>query len=395
LREYFRSLGRKKLITHKKKFKLISEMLNGIKEIKLLDAAGVFLEKFANTAFEYASVQFKAKSISTLPKLFIELSLLISLITIILVNLLVTNKSFISIVTYLSVYAVAAYKLLPSIQIIFNQNVSLGYNIPLLDDLYNDYKNLMNNDFRKIKHNEILIKDFIELQNVNFNYPESKNNTLKNIEAVFNTNKSIAIVGPSGSGKSTLVEILIGLLKVKKGNVIIDNKKVKLDQYNSWIKNFSVVPQTVYILDDTVISNIAFGLEPKFVSFERVKLACRIACLEDLIEDQLPEKYNTILGERGIKLSGGQKQRIAIARAIYRDTKFIIFDEATSELDSQTEKIIISNIKEFKKVGIIAIAHRISTIKDFDEILFIKNGSIVKKGNYKELIEFEDFKKLI
>ena len=146
-------------------------------------------------------------------------------------------------------------------------------------------------------------------------------------------------------------------------------------------------------MDDTIIANISFGIDPNLVSIDRVKYAAKVACLDKLIEN-MPERYSTVLGERGIYLSGGQRQRIAIARAIYRESKFIIFDEATSELDSATEKEILSNIKQNRKGGIISIAHRISTIKDFDQILLIKNGNLIAKGNFEELMKIDDFKKL-
>lgn len=391
---YIKALGKTRLVNHKKKFKLISEMMNGIKELKLFSVSDIFKKDFSKVSFDYAIAQSRAKAISNLPKLFIELILIITVITIILFNLVVTKETLISIVSYLSVYALAAYKLMPSLQLIFNQNVMMRYNKPLLDELYRDYDYLVKHNHNKTNLNFIEINDFIELRGVKFSYPESNKNALNDINVVFQIDKSIALVGTSGSGKSTLLEVLVGLLKINKGKILIDNKEVSDKNSNIWNSNFSVVPQTVYILDDTVIANIAFGMNANSISFERVKFAAKVACLQELIEDQMPEKYNTILGERGIKLSGGQRKRIAIARAIYRESKFIVFDEATSELDSQTERKILSNIKKFKTGGIISIAHRISTIKNFDEIILVKNGKLLKKGSYEDLIEFHDFKKL-
>ncbi len=235
-------------------------------------------------------------------------------------------------------------------------------------------------------------KHAVETRNLSISWGEV--NVLNQINFKLNNGEKLAIVGPSGSGKSTLVEVLCGILKIKTGEISIDENLVSHINQNSWNKNFAVVPQTVYILDDSVIANITFGLDPKSVSLKRVKYAAKIACLDKLIENNMPNKYLTILGERGVKLSGGQRQRIAIARAIYRKANFIIFDEATSELDSETERKIISNIKTYKNAGIISIAHRISTIKDFDEILLMKNGLLKAKGSYHELMEYEDFRVL-
>lgn len=394
LSEYIKSLGKKRLETQRKKFKILSELIGGIKEVKLFDSEDIFLNSFSKVSYEYASSQSTAKSLSLVPKFGIELICLIAVITIILFKLILTNNDFISIISYLSVYTLAAYKLLPSIQQIFNQNLLLKYNKPLLDTLFLDYKDLVKNNYKDKYPLDIKINKNIRLKNVSYNYPESSIDSLKNININFDVSKCTAIVGPSGSGKSTLVEVLCGILKIKKGEISIDENLVSHINQNSWNKNFAVVPQTVYILDDSVIANITFGLDPKSVSLKRVKYAAKIACLDKLIENNMPNKYLTILGERGVKLSGGQRQRIAIARAIYRKANFIIFDEATSELDSETERKIISNIKTYKNAGIISIAHRISTIKDFDEILLMKNGLLKAKGSYHELMEYEDFRVL-
>jgi len=288
----------------------------------------------------------------------------------------------------------AAYKLLPSIQQFFNWNLVLKYNLPILNDLVDDYRELEKKKFNYKSIKKINIDNHIKFDNISYCYPESEINSLTDISIIFKLRKSVALVGSSGAGKTTLIEALLGLLKVKRGHILIDDKIVNNDNLNEWTHNFSVVPQTVYILDDTIAANIAFGVENDSISMDKVKFAAKIACLDNLIENKMPQNYHTKLGERGIKLSGGQRQRIAIARAIYKKSKFIIFDEATSELDSITEKQILSNMRNYLDGGIISVAHKLSTIKDFDEIIIVKDGTIFAKGNYAELMHLDEFRSL-
>ncbi len=393
-RNYLKSLGVKRLESHKRKFKIISELFGGIREIKIFNSENIFLNKYSKFAFNYANYQFYAKSISNVPKFGIEFLFVGAVIGIILIKVVYTKESFVEIISYLSVYTLAAYKLLPSIQQFFNLNIVLKYNLPLLNDLVDEYREIENKKINYKSIKKINIDNHIKFDNISYCYPESEINSLKDISIIFKLRKSVALVGSSGAGKTTLIEALTGLLKVKSGHILIDDKIVNNNNSNTWTHNFSVVPQTVYILDDTIAANIAFGIENNFISMDKVKFAAKIACLDQLIENKMPQKYLTRLGERGIKLSGGQRQRIAIARAIYKKSKFIIFDEATSELDSITEKQILSNMRNYLDGGIISVAHKLSTIKDFDEIVIVKDGTIFAKGNYDDLMNLDEFRLL-
>ncbi len=393
LRNYVKTLGEKRLKTHKNKFKIISELFGSIKEIKIFNSENIFLNKYSQVSSQFAKYQYSAKSVSIIPRTGIELIFIATLILVILIKVVITGENLLSIISYLSVYVLAVYKLLPSLQQIFNMNLILKYNLPLLNNLFSEYHEI---EKKKISKNirKINILNNIKLENINYYYPGSEISSLRNLNIQFNVDKSTAIVGSSGAGKSTLIEVLTGLLRVQNGNILIDKKIVNNNNFNKWNHNFSIVPQSVFILDDTIAANIAFGVESNSLSMERIRFASKIACIDKLIENDLPHKYQTILGERGVRLSGGQRQRIAIARAIYRESKFIIFDEASSELDSITEKNILSNMKNYKSGGIISIAHRLSTIKDFDEIVLIKDGCILAKGKYDELMNIEEFRML-
>ena len=205
----------------------------------------------------------------------------------------------------------------------------------------------------------------------------------------------MGIVGTSGSGKSTLVDVIIGLIKSQKGEVIIDGKPLTQQNLNSWQNKSGFVPQTIFLTEDSIAENVAFGIPQDQIDITQVKKALKLAHLEDFVS-KLENGINTKVGERGVQISGGQRQRIGIARALYYNAEILVFDEATNALDGITEKIIMNAIHDFTgKKTLIMIAHRIKTIQNCDEIFMMEKGQIVDKGTYKNLLETsEQFKKM-
>ena len=194
------------------------------------------------------------------------------------------------------------------------------------------------------------------------------------------------MIGSTGSGKSTLLDIVMGLLEPTNGQILIDGVKIDRDNTLSWQSNLSHVPQSIFLSDASILENIAFGVEKNNIDIKKAKYAIVQAQLETFIES-LPENYDTIIGERGVRLSGGQRQRIGIARSLYKQSNIIIFDEATSALDSKTEEATMEAINALdKNLTLILIAHRISTLKNCNTIIEIKNGTIFRTGKYNEII---------
>jgi len=228
----------------------------------------------------------------------------------------------------------------------------------------------------------------VELKNITYKYPDSDKEVLKNLSLDIKSGSSIGIIGRTGSGKSTLAAIILGLLKPTNGQIMVDGININIDNnYLAWQKHIGYIPQDIFIIDDTIKSNIAFGLEDHDINDEDIKRAAKLAQLTDFILDQ-PLKFDTIVGDRGIRLSGGQRQRIGIARALYRKSKLLLFDEATSSLDIETEKAIVDCIKDLEgKATLIVITHRLQTLKNFNNIYFIKGGSISNRGSYEEMIK--------
>ena len=228
----------------------------------------------------------------------------------------------------------------------------------------------------------------IKLKNITYTYPNTSRTILKNINMNIPAFNTVGIVGKTGSGKTTIIDIILGLLKPEKGELYIDDEVINKNNLRSWQKCIGYVPQQIFLADDTIASNIAFGIDSKDIDLGAVSRAAKIANLHDFVSNELPSKYNTIIGERGIRLSGGQRQRIGIARALYHNPKILILDEATSALDNLTEKAVMNEVYKFsKKLTIIIIAHRLSTVKRCDNIFILEKGELINKGKFDELIK--------
>ena len=229
-----------------------------------------------------------------------------------------------------------------------------------------------------------IIKNFdkIEFKNVFFKYPNTEKNVLNGINLTLNKNKKIAIVGPSGSGKSTLLGLMIRLFDIHKGNIYVGKEDIKDLRLNNLRSFFSLVSQDTVLFDGSISENIKYNSKLSIGSIDKfVKLACA-----DEIIDKLPNGLNSQIGENGIKLSGGQRQRIAIARALAQQNKIILLDEPTSNLDLKTESKLFDNLGNLKNITLIVVAHRLSTIKNFDEIFYLDSGKLIEKGSHKRLI---------
>ena len=241
---------------------------------------------------------------------------------------------------------------------------------------------------RKGGHHFAGLKRAIHFKEVSLKHNEEEPETVRRISFELNRNTKVAIVGASGAGKSTIADLLVGLLSPSSGKILIDGKDLQTIDIDSWQQHLGVVSQEIFLINDTVIANIAFGLG-KEVPEQDIRRAAKIAFADDFIEE-LPHKYNTIVGEHGHRLSGGQRQRLSLARAILRNPEILVLDEATSALDSQSEANVHNAIMTFTQGRtVLAIAHRLSSIQDATEILVIKKGQISERGNHAELLKLK------
>ncbi len=349
-------------------YEIINRIFGNFKHVKLQEKNRLqeTCNEFSMTVNKYANANATHSFLNTFPRLFLETSGF-SLIVLLLVALLYSNQSNVSyILPTLSLFVLALYRLLPSVNRIVGGYNTLMYHHKSIDIVYDGLKTTKE-DF---KDEIIKFSHKIELVNVDFSY--QKKVVLENIILTIYKGEKIAIVGESGAGKSTLVDLIIGLYRPNNGEIKIDGNILDESNLQNWRSQIGYIPQQVYLFDGTIVDNICFGRELDLTLLEKVLKQANI--FEFL---QTKQGTNTLVGEGGVQLSGGQKQRVAIARALYGQPEILVLDEATSALDDKTELRIMNEIYQASvDKTLIIIAHRLSTIKGCDRIYEIKDGSI-------------------
>jgi len=393
-KKLLRKMGSARLISNKARFKALTEAFNSVKEVKVSGLEEEFIQRYSKPAQNFAKNESLANVIFSVPRFFIEAIAFGSLI-ILTLFLLKNYGNFANIVPIIALYAFAGYRLIPSLQVLYLSLSSLKFSGPSLEAIHKDMMNLKNLENISFNSKRMKYLSSIELKNVSYKYPNSTKNVVKNINLYIKSNSRLGIVGESGSGKTTFIDILLGLLEPTNGEIYIDGNLITEQNKKSWQKNIGYIPQSFYLSDDTIANNIAFGINPQSINKEAIIKASKIANLHDFVTNELPKKYDTLIGEDGINLSGGQRQRIGIARALYHDPKILVLDEATNSLDNITERAVMESVEKLSnKITLIIIAHRLSTIKKCDNIILIDKGEIKSMGIYENLLNDERFKTL-
>jgi ABC-type multidrug transport system fused ATPase/permease subunit len=376
--------------------KELTEAFGAFKEIKFTGLEKFYTKNFLKFQKTYVHNQSLFELISFLPRYIIEGVAFGGMIILVLI-LISTNNQLEKFIPIISFYAFAFYRLIPSSQQLYTSFSQIRYLATGRNSIYEELKNLKYFERVNDAVEPISLTKSIELTHVNFSYDNIKKTTLKNISCTFPAFFKIGILGATGSGKTTLVDIILGLLDIKQGTLKVDEKLIDQNNKIAWQKSIGYVPQQVYLSDTNIRENIAFGIDSKNIDQHSIEECAKMANLHDFIINELPQGYDTFVGERGARISGGQKQRIGIARALYRNPQLIILDEATNSLDNETERSIINAIDNLKyKITIIIISHRLSTIKNCDLIYFLEDGEIKAHGNYQNLIQScASFKKML
>lgn len=370
---------------------IMTEAFRGIKDIKLRSAEGLFLQKFDAINHRGLRSQAYIGLAGDLPKLIIE-SACFCLILLFSIYLLSHGVSTDQALTVLSLYAVAGYKLLPTGQQIYKAMSTMSGHGSVVYDILKELLVPSGESDADLVAIDGEIHT-LSLADVSFSYPEGGEPALQNLSIAFREGSINTIVGPSGSGKSTLIDLLLGLLHPDSGVLLVNGRQLNRSEIKGFRSNTSYVPQTIFITDNTVVANVAFGVPDAEVDLQRVETALRDAGASEFVE-KLPQGIQTVLGQDGQSLSGGQRQRIGIARAFYNKSKVLVLDEPTSALDIESEYDLMQTLNRLKsRFLIVIVSHRPIAIKMSDNISVIKSGRLLVAGSYDELIngnqEFE------
>lgn len=354
----------------------------GLKDVKVLNREEFFVRNYYETGKVGAEVARNYAVLNNMPRLLIETVFIVSMLSFIAVYIN-GGGDVTEIMTTISAFAVAAVRVLPSVNRINTYITEIAYTQPSLDFVYENLQEGMKTDAmlaeRKANSQveKLKLEDRIVLDHISFHYPDSDKNIFKDAHMEVPRGKSVGIIGASGAGKSTIVDVLLGLLHAQEGTITSDGVDI-FKNYESWLAQIGYIPQAIYLIDESIRDNIAFGIDADKIDDKRIWEVLEEAQLKEFVEE-LPDGLDTTIGDRGVRLSGGQRQRIGIARALYNDPEILVFDEATSALDNDTEAAVMEAVNSFHgKKTMIIIAHRLNTIEKCDIIYKVENEKLVE-----------------
>ena len=392
VRKYLHRLGHERHVANKQRFQIAGEALGGIKDVKLLGLEEAFLNRYRKPALEVSRHDATSTILADLPHYLLEAVAFGGMLAFVLYLLVTGSGSLSSIVPILAVYAFASIRIFPALQRIYNSLANMRFSQPTLDRLYEDIKaaeaNMLTMPPREKNVVAMRLTEGLELEDIHYTYPQAERPALRGLTLAIPARGTIGIVGGTGAGKTTAIDIVLGLLNPDQGRLLVDGVPVTSANLRAWQRSIGYVPQQIFLTDDTVSANIAFGHEANEIDQAAVERAAKIAEIHDFVLSDMPQGYATSVGERGVRLSGGQRQRIGIARALYHDPDVLILDEATSALDNLTERAVMDAVHNLGHAKtIIMIAHRLTTVRDCDTIFMLENGQVVAAGSYDDLIE--------
>lgn len=383
-------LGEQRTEANRERFKIANEAFGDFKTVKLLHAQSHFVKSFSEHSFIFSDRLASGVVIARIPKYALETVAFGGLLLIVL-YLLATQGDMAQVLPLIGLYAFAGYRLMPALQNTFQAAAQVRFSVASLNAIYEGLEGYSeNHEWYGYQRPAISLpfEDRLELKNVTFRYPGTTLPVIQDLSLSVRAHSSVAFVGKTGSGKTTMADIILGLLTPETGEMSVDGVDVTPDNIAGWQRNLGYVPQEIYLRDDTVAQNIAFAEEKARIDMKAVERSAKIANIHEFITNELPQGYETFVGERGIRLSGGERQRIGIARAMYYDPLVVVLDEATSALDSATEREVFEAVENIAKAKtMIIIAHRLATVRNCDVVYVIEAGNIIAQGTYDELID--------
>ncbi len=393
-----KAYGEREQVHRSEMIKAVNQGLGGLKDARVLNREFEFIKRFSDEARDSSKLLTYISYTSKIPQPLIE-TIAVAGMMMISAILVWQGRPLAIIIPILTLFAMAIVRLMPAIRSLTSDYTNLIYNMVSLNPIYNDLKSLeeTSREFRAERRDikPMVLEQKIEGRNVFYSYPNSEENALDGVSFSIPRGTAVAFVGESGAGKTTVVDLLLGLLDPGKGEVLVDGRDIR-ENISAWQRNIGYIPQSIYLADETLRKNIAFGIPEEEIDDEQVMKALELAQLKKMVDDQLPDGLDTILGENGTRLSGGQRQRVGIARALYHEPQVLVMDEATSALDNITEKEITNAIESLKgERTVIMIAHRLTTVESCDRLYLMSNGKIMDEGTYGELVDGNsDFRKM-
>ena len=382
--------GEQRRVSNQQRFQVLGEVFGGIKDVKAAGLEKQYLSRFEDPAYRFAIAQGQAQTASQLPRYAMEVIAFGGILGVVLF-LMRTTGSLQNSLPVLSLYALAGYRLMPSMQALFVNLAALRFGASTLMHLHSELLALEKTPTPSDSLQTVPLTRCVSLENIIYQYPAAPKPTLRSLNLRIKARTTVGLVGATGSGKTTTVDVILGLLRPQAGQLKIDDTIIDDENSIGWQASIGYVPQQIFLADDTVAANIAFGVPADEIDQEAVVRAAKIANLHDFVVGSLPKGYATSIGERGVRLSGGQRQRIGIARALYRQPQLLILDEATSALDNVTELAVMEAVHNLgHQITIILIAHRLTTVKECDRIYMLDRGEVLATGNYDELLNNND-----
>lgn len=387
-----RVLGRHRLEANGRRFKAAHETFGAIKDLKVTGRESYYFRRYQRASYDFSVTQSSAQIIAQLPRYALEV-IAFGVVLMVALYLATSEHSMQNALPMIALYAMAGHRLMPALQKVFDCAATLRVSSPVVDRIAQEME--IGQEERGIVRSDVDMADSLSplrlqkeivLRGITYRYSDVSASVLNGVDMTVAAHTTVAFVGESGAGKSTLVDIILGLLKPEQGTISVDGHVLDDEKMPGWRRLIGYVPQAIYLADDTLRRNIALGIPDREIDDAAVIAAAKAAAIHDFIMRELPDGYDTVTGDRGVRLSGGQRQRVGIARALYNNPELLILDEATSALDGSTEAAVMDAIDRLAgQKTIIMIAHRLATVKNCDCVYLLAGGRLIGSGTYDEL----------
>jgi ABC-type multidrug transport system fused ATPase/permease subunit len=389
LRGRLHQSGEDMMTALEQRYRTAAEATGGIKDVKLMGLESSYQGQFQKSSIRAARALIRVGIMAELPRYVLEAITFGALLGLVLVLLFRNDGNIAGIVPTLGIFAFSVMRLLPALQQTYHALANIRGSTAAVDLIARDYVEARRMPAATADDTarSLPVNTALELKDIVFRYASANRPALAGLDLTIPARTTVGLVGGTGAGKTTLVDLILGLLTQNSGDVIVDGTPVTEANRRAWQNSLGYVPQSIFLTDDTVAANIAFGVPKDQIDRAAMERAARAAALHDFVMTDLAQGYETMVGERGIRLSGGQRQRIGIARALYRTPSLLIMDEATSALDNITERVVMEAVQNIRAdTTIILIAHRLTTVKDCDRIFLMEKGRIAASGTYDQLV---------